>query len=115
MAQQQDAQQSFTTELLQTYAPPALVTNCDAPVAVEVTLLQSTTQNAVLACLVNYQKELPNVPVAKVSLELDLGGQTPTACTRISDGQAIPFTTGEGKLRFEVGGLETLEMVEIRF
>jgi hypothetical protein len=115
MAQQQDAQQSFTAELLQSYAPPTLVTNTDAPAAVEVTLLQSTTQNAVLACLVNYQKELPNVPVAKVSLELVLDGQTPTACTRISDGQAIPFSAAQGKLRFEVTGLETLEMVEIRF
>ena len=115
MAQQQDAQQSFTAWLLQTYAPPTSVTNTDAPAAVEVTLLESTTQKATLACLVNYQKELPNIPVACVSLELALDGLTPTACTRISDGQAIPFTSGQGKIRFEVTGLETLEMVEICF
>ena len=115
MAQQQDAQQSFTAWLLQTYAPPALVTNTDAPAAVEVTVLESATQKAVLACLVNYQKELPNIPVAGVSLELTLEGLAPTACRRVSDGHAIPFTSSQGKIRFEVAGLETLEMVEICF
>lgn len=30
-----------------------------------------------------------------------------------SDGQAVPFTMVHEKIRFEVAGLETLEMVEI--
>lgn len=113
LLQQQEAQQAFGSWLLQQYAPPALVTVTNAPMCVEITVLRGTTADDYLVGLVNYQKELPNVPVTGVQITLNLPGKTPSACVAASNGQALPFTFTEGALHFEVPRLETIELVEI--
>jgi hypothetical protein len=111
--QQLEAQQAFGIGLLREYAPPTLVSATNAPVCVEITILRSTTADAYLVGLVNYQKELPNVPVHAIQVSLNLHGKAPVACICISSGQKLPFKFTEGTLQFEVPYLETIEMVEI--
>jgi hypothetical protein len=113
LALRQDAQQAFAARLLQEYAPPILLTNTDAPAAVEITLLRSSAAKAYLVCLVNYQGELPNVPVQAIQVELRLEAGAPQACTCVSNGQALPFQFEAGLLRFTVPHLETIEMIEV--
>jgi hypothetical protein len=110
---QQDAQQSFGAWLLEQYAPQTLVTGTNAPVSVEITLLRSTTANAYLLGMVNYQKELPNIPACSVWAEVRLPGTTPKACRRVADGQPLPFRFADGVLNIEIPELETIEMIEI--
>jgi hypothetical protein len=110
---QQDAQQSFGARLLEEYAPPALVTGTNAPAAVEMTVLRSTTAAAFLVGVVNYQKELPNIPVHDLWVDLRLPGRAPRACQRVADGKALPFRFEDGVLHVDVPELETIEMVEI--
>ena len=113
LKQQLDAQQAFGMWLLQQYAPPTLVTETNASVCVEITVLRSTTAGAYLIGLVNYQKELPNVPVYDVRVTLNLPEKVPSACVAASTGQALPFTYKESALQFEIPRLETIELVEI--
>ena len=113
---QQDAQQVFGEWLFREYSPSALVVETTAPPCVEVTVNRSTTRNAYLIGLVNYQKELPNVPVRDISLTLRLPGvTTPKACTRVSDGKRLEVKARQGALVLEVSCLETLEMIEVEF
>ena len=92
----------------------ALETN--APPCVEITVHRSTTGNAYLVGLVNYQKELPNVPVRDIAMTLRLPGvKKPTACTRVSDGKRLEVKSKGGALMLEVPWLETLEMIEVTF
>jgi hypothetical protein len=111
---QQDAQQVFGTWLFKEYSPSSIVVGTNAPECVEITLLRSTTENAYIAGFVNYQKELPNVPVRDVHALIRLpGGVTPKSCASVSDGRKIDVKIEKGALRIEVPCLDTIEMIEI--
>jgi len=116
LALQQDAQQVFGAWLFQEYAPSAIVLETNAPPCVEITVNRSTTGNAYLVGFVNYQKELPNVPVRDITVTLRLPGVVkPTACTRVSDGKRLEVKARNGTFVLNVPCLETLEMVEVTF
>jgi hypothetical protein len=113
---QQDAQQAFGEWLFREYSPSAIVLDTNAPPCVEITVNRSTTANAYLIGLVNYQKELPNVPVRELTVTVQLpGGRTPSTCIRVSDGKRLDVKTRNGALVLEVPFLETLEMIEVEF
>ncbi|OGV71800.1 MAG: hypothetical protein A3K19_08525 [Lentisphaerae bacterium RIFOXYB12_FULL_65_16] len=113
---QQDAQQTFGEWLFREYSPSAIVLDTNAPPCVEITVNRSTTKDAYLVGFVNYQRELPNVPVRDLTATLRLpGGKTPLVCTRVSDGKRLDVTTKDGAVALDVARLETLEMIEVEF
>jgi hypothetical protein len=113
---QQDAQQTFGTWLFREYAPSGIVLDTNAPPCVEITVNRSTLENTYLIGFVNYQKELPNVPVHDVSVSLRLpGAESVKSCTRVSDGAALDVKQDGDTLVLEVPILETLEMIEVNF
>ncbi len=111
LAIQQDAQQEFGERLLRENLPQQVL-KTDAPACVELTLLSASNGNRVLG-LVNYQKELPNVPVSSVRVSLCGLQAAPQHCVRISDGQSVPFEWKNGSISLEIVDLETIELVEI--
>ncbi len=111
MALQQDSHQTFVEAILREFAPAPEVAETNMPVAVEITLLEG--QKSVLVGLVNYQKELPNVPVHDLRVKLRLGEKRPQRCSKVSDGQMLDFSFEDGLLEFSIPELETIEMVEI--
>jgi len=112
----QDAQQALGAWLFSEYAPSALVVETNAPACVEITLLKSTTGNAYIAAFVNYQNELPNVPVRDLYATIRLpDGVIPKSCIRVSDNKKIAVKIEQGALRLEVPYLETIEMMEVRY
>jgi hypothetical protein len=111
LAIQQDAQQEFGERLLRARLP-LQVLDSDAPPCVELTLLRTNGGGLVLG-LVNYQKELPNVPVSSLSVRLRWPGVPPRRCRRVSDGQEQTCEWAGGVLTLRLHNLETLEMVVI--
>lgn len=112
---QQDAQQVFGTWLFREFSPSAFVLDTNAPPCVEVTVNRSTTKNAYLIGFVNYQKELPNVPVRDISATLHLPGVGQgTVCTRVADGKVVATKVVDGDLELIVPCLETLEIIEVQ-
>jgi hypothetical protein len=110
----QNAQQMFGTWLFSEYSPSSLVIETNAPACVEITLLKSTTKNAYIAGFVNYQNELPNVPVRDLYAKIRLpDGVTPKSCIRVSDNKKIAVKIEQGALCLEVPCLETIEMMEV--
>ncbi len=112
---QQDAQQTFGTWLLAKFAPPVRVVRTNAPAAVEITLLKSGRSDSILVGLVNYQRELPNIPVLGLQVDLCLDERAPKACSLVSNGQVLPFRFSGGIIHLELPELETIEMVELKF
>lgn len=111
---QQEAQQTFGAELFRTHAPSSIVRSTNAPHSVEITLLRSTTTSSYLLCLVNYQDELPNIPVHDLEVTLALPGNAlPASCRRISDGRTIEFALQGEQTTLKLSRLTTLEMIEI--
>jgi hypothetical protein len=113
---QQDAQQSIGRWLFQQFAPGSMLVSTNAPACVEMTVLKSSTQNSYLVCFVNYQRELPNVPVHHLSLQLKLTGMgTPRSVWQVSDGKPLAYRYESGMLAVEVPYIETIEMLEVEF
>ncbi len=110
---QQDAQQVFGTWLFREYAPSTVIAETNAPECVEITTLKSTVENAIIVGLVNYQKELPNVPVRDLAVTLRLNGAKPVSAVRVSDGMKLNAASVDGTLRIDIPFLETIEMIEI--
>lgn len=114
MSMTQDAQQNFAANLLREYIPSSIVLDTNAPEAVEITLLKSTKKEAWLLCFVNYQKELPNIPVHNLKATIQLpGGAVPKSCKPVSGQQGIGFKADGGKISVEVPVLDTIEMLEL--
>lgn len=112
----QNAQQAFGTWLFGEYSPSSLVVATNAPECVEITLLKSTTKHAYIAGFVNYQKELPNVPVRDIYATIRLpDGVIPKSCIRVSDNKKIDVKIEKGALCLEVPCLETIEMIEMMY
>jgi hypothetical protein len=113
---QQDAQQTFGTWLFREHSPSSLIIYTNAPECVEITLLKSSSDNAYLAGFVNYQKELPNIPVRDIYAKIRLpDGAIPKSCTRVSDNRKVDFKIEKDTFLIELPLLETIEMFEIFF
>ncbi len=112
---QQDAQQEFGKWLFNQFAPSQSILKTNAPAAVEITLLESRTTGSLLVGLVNYQKELPNIPVNGLYVDLHVWKRIPTSCRLVSNGHDLPFSVIDHEVHFEIPMLETIEMVEFRF
>lgn len=112
MALRHESQQAFTMRILRDFAAPGAVLETNAPPSVELTVLRSTCQDAGLVGLVNWQQELPNVPIRDVLLVL-AWPEKPSTVQTVS-GASLTWTYASQKLEIVVPILETIEMVEIR-
>jgi hypothetical protein len=112
---QQDAQQVFSEWLVRHYAPSNMLISTNAPTCVEITFLKSPSQDSYLVGFVNYQRELPNVPIHDLVTRFKLPGMSiPKSCTRVSNGEPLPVTCDDGILSIKIPYLETFEMLELK-
>jgi hypothetical protein len=108
------AQQTFGRRLFQEHTPSGIIVSTNAPPCVEITVLESTLNNTRLVCSVNYQTELPNVPVHDLQVALRLPDMPKNVrCRRVSDGMPMRCVCERGVLTLAVPKVETLEMVEV--
>jgi len=108
------AQQTFGRRLFREHTPSGIIISTNAPPCVEITVLESTLNNTRLVCFVNYQADLPNVPVHHLQVALRLPDMPENVrCRRVSDGVSMECMCERGVLKFAVPKIETLEMVEV--
>jgi hypothetical protein len=84
----------------------------DAPAAVELTLFHQPELHRYRLSLVNFQKDLPNIPVENIPIRLRL----PTRVLRVIQlpgDRTIPHTDKEGIVRFTMPRLDTLAMFSV--
>jgi len=82
---------------------------------VEITLLKSHDAESYLLCFVNYQQEMPNIPVHDISVAIRLpGGVKPLSCRRISDRGKMAFGFKNGTVTVELPSLTTIEVLEFQ-
>ncbi len=115
MAAPHHAQQAFAQDLLRKYLASDLDVTCTAPSCVELTVLKATTPNCYLLCFVNYQHELPNIPVYHLKITVRVpDGFVPTSCRTVSNGETMQYHVEGGRLTVELPSLNTIEMIEVR-
>ena len=86
----QHSQQEYLKRLLSPFLT-IFVESENLPASAEVTLLKATSNDNYLLCIVNYQDELPPIPLHDVQLRLCLPC-LPSRIIDVANGQAIPFT-----------------------
>lgn len=115
LALHQHAQESFAQQLFNRYAQSEIVLETNAPACVEITLLKSTTQNALLLCFVNYQNEMPNIPVQNITAKITIPENINNhLCAVISGRKDCEYSFVNNTLFVQIPLLETVEMIEIR-
>jgi hypothetical protein len=114
LSKQQEAQQVFGESVFRRWAPSSIVHATNAPHAVEITLLRGTTKGAFLLCLVNFQDELPNIPIRDIEVTLSLPGKAvPAACRSVSTNEPIAHQRDGGRITLRIPQLRTFEMIEL--
>jgi hypothetical protein len=84
----------------------------DAPSAVELTLFHQPERRRYRLSLVNFQKDLPNIPVTDTVVRLRLKERV-TRVVELPEGRPVEHTESDGIVRFTVGRLETLAMFAV--
>lgn len=83
-----------------------------APACVEATVFHQPDRSRYVVSLVNFQKDLPNIPVEGIEVRLRL----PTAVKQVEQlpqGRAIPYRVRDGQTVFNSPKLETLAMFAV--
>ena len=110
-----DAQQSFGAHLFGQYAASDILVSTEAPSCVEITILRSAVGEGYLVCFVNYQDELPNIPVPRVSATVRLpDGFVPSTVRAVSDGSQVDCPMADGQVTIEATDLDVVEMFQLR-
>ncbi len=84
----------------------------DAPAAVELTLFHQPERHRYRLSLVNFQKDLPSIPVADIPVRLRLPEKVHRVVQLPGD-RPVPHAEADGVVRFTVPRLETLAMYAV--
>jgi len=106
-----DAQRGFGETVFREHVASDCRVETDAPAAVEITLLRG--ENSLLVFFVNYQKELPNIPLANVRAVISLPFPVDAAKAKPIIGEIQAAAGEKGLITIEVANLETLAAIEI--
>ena len=87
----------------------------DAPKGVEVTTFHQPDRQRYLIGLVNFQKELPNIPVSDIRVRLRLGGRSTKGVYLLPEEKDWPYQVVENQIEFVVPTLETLHMFAVDY
>lgn len=87
----------------------------EAPGCVEATLFHQPDRQRFILSLLNFQKELPNIPVEGIQVRLRLNGKTPGQLYLCSGDEPLPYqVTGNG-IEFVAPRLETFQMIALSY
>jgi len=87
----------------------------DAPACVEFSTFHQPDRKRYTISAVNFQKELPNVPVEGVRIRFDLGGQTFAQATLLPGGEPLEASVKDGRVAITLPRIETLCMIAIEY
>lgn len=82
--------------------------------AVEVTMFHQPDRKRYVLSLVNFQKDLPNIPIDGIEVELRMGGTKVEAVEMLPQGEKLKIKPSAEGVSFTVPRLESLRMFAIR-
>lgn len=100
--------------LVRLFASPFSV-SADAPKAVEMTTFLQAEKQRFLISLVNFQKELPNIPVNGIKVRVNLATKAVRQLLLLPGGEAWPYQVSDGIVEFTAPTLDTLLMFALDY
>jgi len=86
----------------------------EAPAAVEATMFHQPDRERYVLSLVNFQKELPNIPFDGIAVRLRLGHKRIRSIAQLPGNKTIKHQEKQGVTTFTVPRLETLAMFAVQ-
>jgi hypothetical protein len=86
-----------------------------APKSVEMTIFHQAEDQRFIISLVNFQHELPNIPVHDVRVGVRLGERSVARLLLLPGEKAWPYELADGRLEFVAPALETLHMFALDY
>lgn len=93
---------------------PAPVLEMDAHPVVEATLFHQPERKRYLLSLVNFQHELPNIPIEGIRARLRVS-QSVKAVYLLPEGKVVRFQRARGEIAFTIPRLQTLAMLGVEY
>lgn len=87
----------------------------DSPGCVEITLFHQAEKRRLVICLLNFQKDLPNLPVDGVTVRVRLLGMVPGQLKLVPEESQVAYRYRGDVLEFESPRLETLRMFVLEY
>ena len=109
------SQQEFSRNFLRAHLPAFVTESENLPNSTEGVQAHDNRAVSLLLGIVNYQEELPNIPLLDIHLTIRLAGQDKIRkIIRASDGREVAFRQENGLLSFEIPRLENGEILELQ-
>jgi hypothetical protein len=109
-----DPYRNVFINLLRTLTQPFSF-EADAPKSVEVTLFNQAENRRLIVNLVNFQKELPNIPVDDIEVRIRLDGKKPRQLLLLPDHQLVEYNVKSGYACFTAPRLHTFAMFALDY
>ncbi|MHB9032805.1 MAG: alpha-L-fucosidase [Anaerolineae bacterium] len=87
----------------------------EAPKAVEMTTYHQADRKRYIISLVNFQNELPNIPVEGIKVKLAIGSPGVKQLLLLPAAESWPYTVSDGYVEFTAPRLETLVMLALDY
>jgi hypothetical protein len=84
-----------------------------APRPVEITVFDQASEKRFLVNILNFQAELPSIPVQGLRVALHMAERRAAKVVRLPDREELPFRNESGYVEFEVKRLDTFQMVAV--
>lgn len=87
----------------------------EAPAPVELVLFHQPDQNRYILNAINFQEELPNIPVDGIVVTLRMTSGAASSVHLLPDGTSLAFEKTDSGIRFTLPRIETFQMIAVNY
>lgn len=110
---QHDTQQAVLLGLVRSLLARPTWVRMEAPKSVEATLFHQEERDRFVLSVINYQQELPNIPVRDLLIRVRTGGRRATAVSLLPDRSPLTHRASDDGVELELPVLVDFAMIEI--
>ena len=110
-----ESQRRVLMNLLRLLATRPFHFQTDAPGSVEVTLFEQSDRQRYVLNLLNFQEELPNIPIEGLKVQVWMEGRAPVRVVELPEGRAVEYTVRSDYVELTISRLETFSMLAIEY
>ncbi|MDQ6419712.1 alpha-L-fucosidase [Paenibacillus sp. LHD-117] len=110
-----DDHRDLFVRLICSLSPNGWSTGSDAPKSVEAVWFHHKADRRYTLRVLNFQEQLPNIPVANIGFSLRWQGPSPQSVVLLKEGTPLVYEFRDGYVSFRLPLLETFAMVELAY
>ena len=110
-----DTQRPIFVNLLRLLASQPFAFEAQAPKPVEIMMFEQPDDHRLVINLLNFQDELPNVPINGITLTITMDRRTPRRVVTLPEGQPVQFTVNDDFVEFTAPRLDNYLTLAVEY